>query len=93
VLKIKKSNTRHTNKSNIIIYALNGFVFTDTTLLFSKNAITKVDIIENPSIINLETTKNTTCISIWTITDNELKEDASMPKLCRGVYRSSKNNE
>jgi hypothetical protein len=93
VLKIKKSNTRHTNKSDIIIYALNGFVFTDTTLLFSKKAITKVDIIENPSILNFETTKNTTCISIWTITDEELKKDASIPKLCRGIYFSSNKKE
>jgi hypothetical protein len=93
VLKIMKSNTRHTNKSNNIIYALNGFVFTDTTLLFSKKAITKVDIIENPSILNFETTKNTTCISIWTITDEELKKDASIPKLCRGVYINSDNKD
>jgi hypothetical protein len=93
VLKIKKSNTRHTKKSNRIIYALNGFVFTDTTLLFSKKAIIKVDIINNPSILNVETTKNTTCINIWTITNKELKEDASMPKLCRDVYINSNKKE
>jgi hypothetical protein len=78
------------NKKNIkgkVIYALNGYYFTDSTLQFSIKAIKGIDIfiMKGPSCIN----PNPTVINIWTLTK---KERQPMSALCRGVGISTRTS-
>ena len=68
-----------------VIYALNGYFFTDSTLKISEKAIIRVEIIKNLRIDNTDTSNRFTCMNIWTATKEDIKRDESIPKLCRGV--------
>ncbi|MEO6452526.1 MAG: hypothetical protein ABIN97_00530 [Ginsengibacter sp.] len=68
-----------------IIYAINGYLFADTGLTLSRKAIKKVDILKGYKLQLPDTNEEVTCISIWTITRKEIKDDNSLPKPCRGV--------
>jgi hypothetical protein len=65
-----------------ILFALNGYMFSDTSLAISKKAITKVESVKIPSI---QKGGFTICFSIWTLTNKEIKQNMAMPKLCRGI--------
>jgi hypothetical protein len=71
--------------SQKIIYAINGYLFADTGFTLSRKAIKKVDILKGYKLQLQDTNEEVTCISIWTITDKEIKNDNSIPKPCRGV--------
>jgi hypothetical protein len=81
IASIKKSHSANSK----LVYSLNGYLFTDTTLKISTKAVKRVDFINNFKLANFATDDNTTCISIWTITKKEMKDDNSIPKPCRGV--------
>jgi hypothetical protein len=63
-----------------VIFALNGYYLTDTTLLISNKAIKEIEILSTKSVDNINS--NQTLINIWTLTKKERKP---MPALCRGV--------
>ena len=67
------------------IYAINGYLFADTTLKLSKKAVKKVEVFKNFSADFLDINEHVTCVSIWTLTNKEIKDDNSVPKPCRGV--------
>lgn len=73
----------HGIKQNII-YAINGYLFADSTLKLSRKAIKKVEILKDYKLSSTDNNQVVTCISIWTITKKEIKKDNSL-KLCRGV--------
>jgi len=77
-IEIRKS---HGTKSRII-YALNGFILTDTTLKISKAAIREVNIISNSRIDYGNRYRGYTCVNVWTLTKDER---IPMSALCRGV--------
>jgi hypothetical protein len=56
-----------------IIYAINGYLFADTILRISKNAIKKVEILKDLKVDSLDTNSEVTCISIWTLTKKEIR--------------------
>ena len=67
-----------------VVYALNGFLLSDTTILISKKAITNIQILSIDSKTNND--EKVTCINIWTMTKKDRKPLAA---LCRGIRVSS----
>jgi hypothetical protein len=68
-----------------LVYAVNGYLFADPNLYISRKAIKKVDIFKGYKLNSVTPDEAVTCISIWTITKREIKDDNLIPKPCRGV--------
>ena len=71
------------NKKEIegkVIFAINGYYLTDTTLLISSKAIKEIEIFSTKGVDDINI--NQTLINIWTLSK---KERQPMPALCRGV--------
>jgi len=66
-----------------VIYALNDFYLTDSTLQISVKAIKLIEIINTKGISGIN--PNSTVINIWTLTEEERKP---LPVNCRGVVFS-----
>jgi hypothetical protein len=81
VVTIKQS---HGSRQKIV-YAINGYLFADRGLALSRKAIKKVDILKDYKLQLSATKVEVTCVSIWTITVKEIKNDNLIPKPCRGV--------
>jgi hypothetical protein len=77
-IEIRKS---HGTKSRVI-YALNGFILTDTALKISKSSIREIDIVSNSRIDYANLYRGYTCVNVWTLTKDER---IPMSVLCRGV--------
>jgi len=71
------------NKKSIkgkVIYALNGYYLTDSTLRISVNAIKEIDIHKTKG--SGEINPGRTILNVWTLTKKERKQ---MSTLCRGI--------
>lgn len=84
ISNVARVNQSHGSRQKII-YAINGYLFADTGLALSRKAIKKVDILKGYKLKLPDINEEVICVSIWTITRKEIKEDNSMPKPCRGV--------
>jgi hypothetical protein len=71
------------------VYAVNGYLFAHPSLTISRRAIKKVDILRNYELNTSNSDEAVTCISIWTITKKEIKDDNAIPNPCRGVSFAS----
>lgn len=63
-----------------VVYALNGYYLTDTSLQISSKAIKSIDIFITKGASGIN--QSPTVINIWTLTK---KERQPLPALCRGV--------
>jgi len=65
-----------------IVYALNGFIITDTLLKISKAAILEINIISKSKINLSDRYKGYSCINVWTLNRDER---LVISPLCRGI--------
>jgi hypothetical protein len=85
LVKIRQS---HASEQKII-YAVNGYLFADESLMLSRRAIKKIDIMKNYRLPPAGINEEVTVINIWTLTRREIKRLNDIPKPCRGIGLSA----
>lgn len=66
----KLSRVKRRHRKNVI-YALNGYLFAAPTLMMSKKAVKRIEVIKNFKTDSTGTQTGMTCINIWTVTEEE----------------------
>ena len=57
------------------IYALNGYIITDSTIKISKKSVVEIEVLQSGKEKGLnQKYKNFTCLNVWTLTKEERKE-------------------